>query len=149
MQVSGKCHCGAISFSAIVDPSKVLVCHCADCQIFSGAPFRAVLPVPVEHVSINGQAKHYVKVAASGNRRAQAFCQECGAQLYATEGVGPPKVLNLRVGCIDQRAQLPPFVQIWGESVMPWLSTLESVPLHGQGLASPIMQSSPQAPSAA
>jgi hypothetical protein len=139
MKISGQCHCGAISFKATVDPTQVLVCHCADCQTFSGAPFRAVLPTPAENVKFSGVAKRYVKVAESGNRRVQAFCAACGTQLYATEGEGVPKVLNLRLGCIDQRDELAPTTQIWGESAMPWLKTLQCVPMHGKGLASPVM----------
>jgi hypothetical protein len=138
LPISGQCHCGAISFTALVDPGKVMVCHCSDCQQFSGSPFRAVLPVPVAQVQIKGQAKHYVKVADSGNRRAQAFCAECGTQLYATEA-DEPKVLNLRLGCIEERAQLAPQTQVWGESAMPWLEQLTNTPLHVKGLASPLM----------
>jgi len=140
MKITGQCHCGAVSFTATVDPQRVLLCHCADCQAFSGAPFRAVLPTPVEQVQLKGQAKHYVKVAESGNRRAQAFCPECGTQLYATEGEGPPKVLNLRLGCIEQRGELPPMEQIWGDSALPWIHDLNAVPMHCKGLASPLME---------
>ena len=140
MRITGKCHCGAVSFTATIDPKRVLICHCADCQAFSGAPFRAVLPTPAENVEITGTAKHYIKVAESGNRRVQAFCPECGTQLYATEGEGPPKVLNLRLGCIDQRAQLPPVAQIWLESSMPWLGSCSSLPAYGKGLNSPLVE---------
>ena len=138
MPITGQCHCGAISFTALVDPSKVVICHCADCQQFSGAPFRAVLPTPAEQVQVSGQPKHYVKVAASGNRRAQAFCPECGTQLYATEA-DEPKVMNLRLGCVKERAQLAPTLQIWGQSAMPWLAQLQEQPMRGQGMASPWM----------
>ena len=138
LEVTGQCHCGAISFTALVDPSKVLVCHCADCQQFSGAPFRAVLPTPAEQVQVSGQPRHYIKVAASGNRRAQAFCPECGTHLYATEA-DEPKVMNLRLGCVRERAQLAPTLQIWGQSAMPWLAHLQDQPMRRQGMASPSM----------
>lgn len=138
MKISGQCHCGAVSFTADVDPSKVLVCHCSDCQQFSGAPFRAVLPTPVDQVTLQGQAKHCVKVADSGTRRVQAFCPECGTQLYATEPE-QPQVMNLRVGCIRERAQLAPARQIWGTSAMPWVGQMQATPLHEKGLASPLM----------
>jgi len=143
MQISGQCHCGAISFTARVDPAKVVVCHCADCQRFSGAPFRAVLPTPVHDVVLRGQARHYVKVAESGNRRAQAFCPECGTQLYATEA-DTPQVLNLRLGCVNERAQLLPVRQIWGESAMPWLPALATAPLHAKGLGSALLPPAPR-----
>jgi hypothetical protein len=138
MHISGQCHCGAISFTALIDPSKVIACHCADCQAFSGAPFRAVLPVSAQNVSLTGAPRHYVKVADSGNRRAQAFCPECGTQLYACDPESPT-VLNLRLGCVNERAQLPPVVHIWGQSAMPWALPPFGVPFHTQGMNSPLI----------
>lgn len=138
MKISGQCHCGTIAFTALVDASKVVACHCEDCQKFSGAPFRAVIPVPVENVQLLGQPRHYVKVAASGNRRAQAFCGDCGTQLYATEA-DVSKVLNIRLGCVNERAQLPPLMHIWGEAAQPWLPSLPITPMRGQGPSSPVM----------
>jgi hypothetical protein len=38
------------------------------------------------------------------------------------------------LGCINERAQLPPTVQIWGGSAMPWLPKLADVPCHVAGL---------------
>lgn len=136
MNITGQCHCGSISFKATADPSRVVACHCADCQTFSGAPFRAVLPVAIESISISGKPKQYVKVASSGNHRVQAFCETCGTNLYATEPESP-KVVSLRLGCINERAQLPPTVQIWGKSAMPWLSKLSEVRSHSAGLTTP------------
>ena len=144
MKISGQCHCGAISFTATADPDRAIACHCTDCQTFSGAPFRVVLPVPCEDISIVGKPKEYVKVAASGNRRIQAFCSECGTQLYAAEP-DSPKVLNLRLGCVNEREQLPPVVQIWGKSAMSWVHSLSSVPVHVAGSSSPLMAQPPLA----
>jgi hypothetical protein len=90
MNITGQCHCQAISFTAVIDPAKVVACHCADCQAFSGAPFRAVVPTPVADVVMSGTPAVYVKVAASGARRAQGFCGVCGTQLYASEPDAPP-----------------------------------------------------------
>lgn len=137
MHITGQCHCGAISFTALVDPTRVIACHCTDCQTFSGAPFRAVLPVPVNDLALVGKPKHYTKVAASGNPRAQAFCGECGTQLYATEP-DAPKTMNIRLGCVNERAQLVPSVQIWCQSAMPWLHSLSSAPAHHAGMSSPL-----------
>lgn len=138
MNITGQCHCGAISFTALIDPGKIIACHCADCQIFSGGPFRAVAPVAVENAKVTGTPKLYIKTAASGNKRAQAFCGECGTQLYATEP-DSPKVLGFRLGCVNERAQITPTIQIWGNSAMPWLKTLHDVPHHQTGAMSPLV----------
>lgn len=137
MKITGQCHCGSIRFSATADPGKVFACHCADCQIISGGPFRAVVAIPADQVELQGSPKNYVKVAASGNRRAQAFCGDCGTQLFATEA-DEPKTLNIRLGCVNERTQLKPVVQVWKDSAMPWLPELDSIPAHTRGRDSPL-----------
>lgn len=127
MKIHGHCHCGNISFTAEADPSKVIACHCTDCQTMSGGPFRAVVPVPAKDFSVTGSPKVYIKTAQSGNRRAQAFCGECGTPLYATSP-DTPTVYSVRLGCVDERAQLAPAKQIWTASAMPWLHGMAALP---------------------
>lgn len=133
MHINGACHCGSISFTAEIDPSRVTVCHCTDCQVLSGSPFRAVVAAPIGSFVLHGQPKSYIKVAQSGNRRAQVFCPECGTPLYGTAPENATSVI-IRLGCVEQRAQLQPTVQIWQHSAMPWLSELSSVPGSPQQL---------------
>lgn len=127
MRIDGACHCGAVSFTAQVDPNRAMICHCTDCQVMSGAPFRAIVAAPYDSLSVTGQTKSYVKVAQSGNRRAQVFCPECGTPLWATAPENPTSV-NIRLGCVAQRAQFKPAAQIWQHSALPWVSQLASIP---------------------
>ncbi len=136
MQINGSCHCGAVSFTARIDPSRVTVCHCTDCQVLSGAPFRAVVPAPIEAFSLRGTVKSYVKTADSGTRRAQVFCPECGTPLYATETEDPVAAV-IRLGCVEQRAQLKPTVQVWQHSALPWLNDLQATPGFAAGRPKP------------
>lgn len=127
MQIDGSCHCGRVSFTAQIDATRVMVCHCSDCQVLSGAPFRAVAVAPYDTLVLRGQTKSYVKVAESGNKRAQVFCPECATPLFATAAENPSAVV-IRLGCVRQRAQLAPAAQIWKGSAMPWLDDLHNVP---------------------
>jgi hypothetical protein len=127
MHVDGACHCGAIRFTAEVDPARVVVCHCTDCQVLSGSPFRVVALAPIESVRMDGAPKHYIKRAESGSRRLQAFCPECGTPLYSS-AVDNPRHLGLRLGALRQRAALTPVLQIWKRSSLPWLDGLPSMP---------------------
>ena len=74
-----------------------------------------------------GEPTIYVKIAESGNQRAQGFCSRCGTQIYATSVGEGPKVFNLRVGSLQQRADLRPTHQIWCQSELSWLATLDSI----------------------
>lgn len=127
MHIDGACHCGAISFSAEIDPSRVMVCHCTDCQVLSGAPFRAIVAAPIDSFVIRGQPRSYIKVAESGNRRAQMFCPDCGTPLYATAPENATSVM-IRLGCVAQRAELRPAAQVWQHSALPWLADLQGLP---------------------
>src|SRR5215831_9211423 len=78
MKITGRCHCGRISFEAEVDPTQVRICHCTDCQTLTGTAFRTTVPsLPGTFVLRNGTPKVYIKIAESGNRRAHGFCPEC------------------------------------------------------------------------
>ncbi len=127
MKIHGRCHCGAMSFNADIDTARVMACHCTDCQVFSGGPFRAVAVCAHDDLRLSGTPKLYVKVAESGNRRAQAFCGDCGTHLYATSADGPGNY-SIRLGCVDERAQLAPKSQVWAQSAMPWLHDLPNAP---------------------
>ena len=126
MRIDGACHCGALGYEADIDPEKVGVCHCTDCQTLGGTAFSLFVQVPKEALRLRREPRIYVKTAESGNRRAQAFCPECGTRLYAA-AEKDPQVFNIRVGTVRQRAQLRPKVQLWCRSALPWVHELGSV----------------------
>ena len=129
MKVDGSCHCGQITYTAEIDPDAMLICHCHDCQTLSGSAYRTALPTPEENFQLlSGQPKTYVKMAESGRQRAQVFCPECGAHIYATSVGAGPKTLNLRTGLTKQRAALTPKLQVWYRSALPWTQDIHDIP---------------------
>ena len=128
MHIDGGCHCGNISYAAEVDPEKVIVCHCTDCQALSGTAFRTVVFVPESRFTLlNGSLRIYEKIADSGNRRALMFCADCGTQIYATSVDGDEKILGLRVGTARQRGELRPKKQYWCRSALDWVTDLDAI----------------------
>lgn len=127
MRIEGGCHCGYITYEAEVDPDTVGICHCTDCQTLTGSAFRVVVPARTDGFTLlTGKPKIYVKTAESGNKRAHAFCPECGTPIYAT-AVSDPQVFGLRVGTARQRAELRPKRQIWCRSAQAWVMDLKSI----------------------
>jgi hypothetical protein len=124
MRVNGRCHCGAIRYSGEVDPERVAICHCTDCQTLSGSAYRPAVVAPRDTFEIEGiEPAIYVKTADSGNRRAHAFCPRCGTPVYSCATEDPPWY-TLRVGCLEQRAELRPRFGIWCDSALDWSSDL-------------------------
>jgi hypothetical protein len=127
VKIDGGCHCGHIRYEAVVDPAKVAICHCTDCQTLSGSAYRTVVPAPAgEFRLLAGKPKVYVKTAESGNKRQQTFCPECGTPIYSAALTDTP-AYYLRVGSIRQRAELPPKAQGWCRSALGWTMDLKDV----------------------
>ncbi len=126
MRVEGSCHCGAIAFEAEVDPGRVRICHCTDCQQLSGTAFRVTAPCAERDFRLlRGEPKIYIKTADSGRRRQQAFCADCGSPLYATSDTPPgDRKIGIRVGVLAQRRDLVPQRQYFHRSMLPWLPRL-------------------------
>lgn len=102
MQIDGQCHCGFISYRATIDPQRVSICHCTDCQTMTGSPYRVTVLTPVDTIEMTGGApKVYVKRGDNGLNRLQHFCGDCGSPMFASgDGRGQ------RVG--DSLGQHPP-----------------------------------------
>ena len=129
MRIDGRCHCGAITFEAEVDPETTGICHCSDCQALTGTAFRATVRAPAEHFVLRGKPTIYVKTADSGRKRAHAFCPTCGSPIYATSAENPT-LYSLRLGTIRQRKEFIPRRMIWCASALPWSTSVEALDLE-------------------
>jgi hypothetical protein len=127
MQIDGGCFCRYITFEAEIDAETIGVCHCTDCQILSGSPYRVVvLTTSGGFRLLSGTPTIYVRTAASGTKRAQAFCPKCGTPVWGS-ALENPQIYNLRVGTIRQRASLQPRRQLWCVSEIEWAKDLSPI----------------------
>ncbi len=127
MKVDASCHCGSVTYQAEIDPGQVVICHCADCQTFSSAPYRvSVFGVALENLSLKGTPRIYTKIGGSGREVLVAFCPDCGTALYSTknDAEGP---FSLRVGAIRQRRELIPKMQGFCASGQAWAMNIEGI----------------------
>jgi hypothetical protein len=130
MKIDGSCHCEHITYEAEVTNDFVGICHCTDCQKLSTGAYRIMVPSQeTDFRFLKNSPKEYIKKSDNGTSRIQAFCPECGSHIYATsiDNIGK-RVLNIRLGTINQREQFSPTVQIWCRSAQPWAFNLEGIP---------------------
>src|SRR5262249_6371976 len=105
------------------------LCNCTDCQMLTGSAFRVVVLASSTGFSLlSGRPTTYVKTADSGARRRHAFCPVCGTPVYACAETDDPQSFSLRIGCLRERAQLPPRRQIWCKSALPWTRSIVEIP---------------------
>lgn len=128
MRIDGQCHCGAIAFEAEIDVRQAFICHCEDCQRFSGAPFRVRILVPPDRFALTrGMPCTYVKVAESGARRVMHFCDGCGTHVYGSAEGDGSLPLSISGGTVRQKGSITPVAQAWCRSRLPWLSELDAI----------------------
>jgi hypothetical protein len=134
MKIDGACLCGYVQYEAEVDPRRVALCHCTDCQTNSGSAMSWVVAVVEDRFALTaGTLKTFVKTADSGRRRVLCFCAECGTRIVAKPVEGEPGVLTLRAGSVRQRAELRPRANVWAQSAQTWLADLRELPnIDGQ-----------------
>jgi hypothetical protein len=127
VKIDGACLCGEISYEAEIDPAKVIICHCIDCQRNSASAFRWGTMVTREQFKLlKGKPKIFIKTAESGNKRTLAFCGTCGTSLYGAAAENA-EVYSLRLGTATQARELRPSLQIWRRSALDWVDGLSTI----------------------
>ena len=129
MKIDGACHCGYIAYRAEIDPDKVIICHCTDCQTLSGSAYRTVaFATDGSFELLSGALKTYIKIADSDRERVQTFCPECGSPIYSATPGEKPKAMGIRVGTCRQRDELRPSKQYWHGSAQGWSDDISALP---------------------
>lgn len=127
MKIDGACLCGAITYEARIDPDKILICHCTDCQVNGGGAFRyGTLVAKEDFKLLSGQLKFFRKTSESGRQRDLAFCGDCGTSFYGTQAE-ESVTLSLRVSTSRQAKELTPSFQMWHRSAVKWLPDIGTI----------------------
>ncbi len=100
MKVDGRCHCGAITYEAEVEPGTIVICNCTDCQMQSGSIFRTGIPAPAEKFRIlKGSPKKYLKTGQWHQTHSRLLRQLRWADIFVS-GRKPADLYFAR-GCPD------------------------------------------------
>jgi len=76
---TGRCMCGAVSFSAEQVPDRFGICHCEMCRRWTGSALLGVA-VPTDRVTWHG--REHVATFQSSEWAERAWCTRCGTGLY-------------------------------------------------------------------
>ena len=118
--IAGGCLCGKVRYSATGEPAFVGVCHCTDCQKFTGSAFSTVLGVPKPAVKFEGKIARYSKTGDTGKSIHRIFCPECGSSI-ADEADALPDVVMLGAGTLDDSSWVKPGLEIYCDSAQSWV----------------------------
>lgn len=118
--IEGGCLCGRVRYRADVEPIFVGVCHCTDCQKFSGSTFATVVAVPASAVTVTGTLKTFTKLGGSGKPIHRCFCPDCGSSVL-DRADALPNVVMIGTGTLDDPSWVRPQSQIFCASAQSWV----------------------------
>lgn len=119
-EIAGGCLCGKVRYSANAEPVFVGVCHCKDCQRFSGSAFAVVVGIPETAVLVQGTLGMYRKAGDTGKSVERRFCPECGSSIVeATASM--PGIAMINSGTLDDVSWVKPAMQIFCDSAQEWV----------------------------
>jgi hypothetical protein len=127
MEIKGGCLCGAVRYTAEADPSSATICHCRDCQKFTGSAFAVLVLAAKDKFAIAGTLKTFSSLGGSGKPILRHFCPECGASVAEEPGTRPGAVI-LNVGTFDDPAVAKPAREIFCDDALRWIEVHGEMP---------------------
>jgi hypothetical protein len=123
MQLVGGCRCGAVSFTAEVDPGQVFACSCEECNTLPEASFREVAITTAGKLTEKGETTVCYTGPENAVQGGQVVCSACGAALYAFLVLfGVRRVIDL--SWVDETVELNRSRDRWQHWMLPWPSMM-------------------------
>lgn len=127
--LAGGCDCGEVRYQLECAPLVVHACHCHWCQRESGSAFALNALIESEQLTrLHGEPVMVSTPSASGRGQQIARCPRCHVALWSHYAGSGPLVSFVRVGTLDEPAQLSPDIHIYTASKQPWLILPEDRP---------------------
>ncbi|MDD9978027.1 MAG: GFA family protein [Boseongicola sp.] len=125
-ELTGRCFCGAVTWSA---PGPVLWaghCHCESCRRATSSPFTSFFGVTRNSVSWQGDLAEYL--TSDGKVRRQ-FCPTCGCQMTYQANWWPDET-HLYAASLDDPSSFEPQGHYHYAEKLPWVEITDDLPKY-------------------
>ena len=118
--MSGGCLCGQVRYTLTGNPELSGLCHCRDCQRYTGSAFEPLLIFDANSIDLRGELKTFEVKGGSGKSVHRRFCPNCGSGVVNELDSLPGKIIVL-VGSLDDPSLFVPQIEVFCEAMQPWL----------------------------
>jgi hypothetical protein len=112
MNATGRCLCGAVTFTAEGVDQALHVCHCSMCRRWAGGP---TFCMNVERVTFRGD--EHIRSYESSAWAERGFCERCGSNLFYRLKEQNQYILNM--GSFDDQTQFSVASEIFVDDKPP------------------------------
>ena len=123
---SGRCLCGAVTFSVGFPTKWVAHCHCTLCQRAHGAAFVTWVSAEAQRFQV-GDAERMLRWYRSSAGAERGFCSRCGSSLFFRSETWPGEVHVARANLISALDREP---QVHGyyDTHVGWIEVTDALP---------------------
>jgi hypothetical protein len=125
--ITGSCLCGSVKYEINGDPVFAGLCHCKDCQKYTGTGHAAPIGFLENMVTVTGDTTSFAKTADSGGTITRNFCPKCGSPVYNTLSHAPG-VMVFAAGTFDDLNQYEPQISVYASRAAKWDQPAEGIP---------------------
>ena len=128
MKLTGGCYCGAVRYEAEGEPMMRGLCHCRQCQYYSGGAANVALAMPQAGFRYTqGTPKAFARDDLD-TPVTREFCADCGTSLVSKPPMVPDLVI-LKVGTLDDPSVFgTPQMAIYTCDAQPYHSVPKDIP---------------------
>ena len=116
-KATGQCLCGAVTYEVDIPekPFYAGLCHCKDCQRYTGTAFASSLMVPKAGMKLTGELKFYGTDTERGTVMERGFCPACGSNVLCRSDAWDDQYV-LSAGTLDDPSLFKPKINIFTRS---------------------------------
>ncbi|TYO99015.1 hypothetical protein EDC39_104139 [Geothermobacter ehrlichii] len=123
--LTGRCACGAVSYTLRRRPRSVVNCHCSMCRRHNGAAFSSYAVIPERFFELQ-DARGALAGYGYSERVHKHFCRHCGTPLFNTNS-RYPQFRMLFLGTLDTPQTLRPTANIFCSSQLDWVRGIDAI----------------------
>ncbi|KAI4131677.1 MAG: hypothetical protein LQ347_002869 [Umbilicaria vellea] len=119
-EFTGRCHCGQTEWTAKLQDTAHILCHCDTCKQLGGGAYSLNQIIPENDLKITkGSTKTYTYYGESGKPVNCNYCPNCTTHVYHHQTVMGDKIV-VRTVLLDGGKGFKPAAEIFGKAKMSW-----------------------------
>ena len=127
--MDGGCGCSRLRYRLTSAPIFTQACHCTWCQRATGAAHALNAMIEAERVELlSGEPEMVLTPSASGKGQKIWRCPACRIAVWSNYAGSGERLRFIRVGTLDTPAALPPQMQIFTSTKLPWVRLNPDIP---------------------
>lgn len=124
-KLNGSCLCGSVKYFINGGVKAVANCHCKTCKKMTGAVFATIAVTAEENFHFIQGEKNLESHQVSEKGK-KYYCRDCGTPIFNVVKKYPGNYMVL-VGSLDEPSLVEPVINIFCESMLPWLKKMEDM----------------------